>query len=108
MGYAVHCGGWFNRSAVAGVSRTRSVGADLGATVMACGKPCQRSRLWSEGSLTHAYIVIGAHCDGQGLPFPPVNGDFILNSANDNAPGAARGRQAGAWRAANERVLQIT
>ena len=39
--------------------------------------------------LKHEYIVIGAHYDGQGLQLPPVNGDSILNSANDNASGAA-------------------
>ena len=39
--------------------------------------------------LKHEYIVIGAHYDGQGLLLPPISGDSILNSANDNASGSA-------------------
>ncbi|QJR37153.1 M28 family peptidase [Gemmatimonas groenlandica] len=42
----------------------------------------------SDPLLKHEYIVMGAHYDGQGLQFPPVNGDSVLNSANDNASGA--------------------
>jgi Zn-dependent M28 family amino/carboxypeptidase len=43
----------------------------------------------SDPVLKHEYIVIGAHYDGQGLQVPPVNGDSIMNSAEDNASGSA-------------------
>jgi hypothetical protein len=43
----------------------------------------------SDPQLKNEYIVIGAHYDGQGLHLPPVRGDSIMNSALDNASGAA-------------------